>query len=87
MNRIVLNIALIISMFLLPWWITILLCILGIVFFANFYESIIIFLILYGIYGYGDNGILRSKFYLPLILFVIFYTFSFIKKQFIFYQK
>lgn len=87
MKRIVLDICILLSIFLLPWWITLFLSAVGMFLYENFYEFIIAFLFVYAVYGFGSTGVLGSKVYLPLILFVIFIAFSFVKKQFIFYQK
>ena len=68
MSRVFYNLAIFISIFLLPWWVTSVLCLAGIFLFNKFYEFIFAFLIMYAIYGVGLSRVIASTIYWPLIL-------------------
>lgn len=87
MNRVFYDVTVFLSIFLLPWWVTAILCLIGIFLFKNFYEFIFAFMLTYSVYGVGQSGFLSSKLYLPAIL-IVTYTILFIfKNQIIFYKK
>ncbi len=86
-RRIILDIAILLCIFLAPWWLTIPLAIVGIFLFSHYIEFIFAMLFMYGLYGVGGEGILSSTLWLPLILVFIYITLSFIKKYLIIYNK
>lgn len=87
MNRVLYDLAIFLSIFLLPWWVTAILCLIGIFLFKNFYEFIFAFMLTYSVYGIGQSGVLSSKLYLPVILTIIYTILFIFKNQIIFYQK
>lgn len=87
LKRVITDIIVLLCIFWAPWWITILIIVLGIFIFKNYVEFIFAGLIIYSLYGVGNTGILGSTLYLPLILVGIYLTFSFIKKYIIIYNK
>jgi hypothetical protein len=73
MKRVIFSLSLILSTFIFPWWVSILMSILGLLYFENLYEVILVGLIIDVLYGvkfsfYGFNlfftAILTSGLYL-----------------------
>lgn len=87
MKRSIFDVCLLLGVFLLPWWVVLVLCLLGIFLFNNFYESIVIFLLNYAVYGQANNGLFASNVYLPIILIIVFILMRAFKRQFIFDQR
>lgn len=83
MKRVIWGVLMIVSVFILPWWIVFLLCLASLFYFERFYEVIIIALIadvIYGSYLYFGYPYL-----ITLTSVLIFYTISRFKNNLIAY--
>ena len=87
MKRVLYDIFLVLSVFLLPWWTTAVFAILGFFLFKDFYEFLFIFAFMYVVYGYKGSRVFTSPFYFSLFFIVLFFVLSFIRKQIIFYRN
>lgn len=74
LNRIIFGIILIISAFVLQWWLSFILAILGLLYFDNLYEAIIVGIIIDSLYGNGiELELLQGfNFLFTLILVILF---------------
>ncbi len=88
MKRVIYDIIFFLSLFALPFWISIILAILGIFLFNLYYEFIIGFLVWYSVFGLHRNlMIMGSPFLLPLVLILSFFVLSVIKRYIIIYKN
>ena len=87
MKRILLDIAIILSLFIMPWPVALILAIAGVFLFKNFYEFIALGVVWYALYGTASTTVLGSKFWLPIFLLLSFFILSSIKKYLIIYKK
>jgi len=78
--RIFFGIALILSAFVLPWWISFSLSIIGLLYFKKLYEIIAVGIILDSLYGTVFN-IFGFTFFFTLVLLVAFYVINSFKKN------
>jgi len=85
-KRIFLDSILFLSIFFLPWWITLIIGGALVYFFDSFFEILIVGLVLDTLYGIGNQGVLLG---LPLTLSLsIFFLVSFlVKEHFVFNQS
>lgn len=69
-KRIIFDILLFLSIFILPWWITVILAFMGIFIFNNFYEFIVSFVIMYSLYVIP--GVKITPFWFSLIISTLY---------------
>jgi len=86
MKRIIFDIALFLSIFIMPWWITIPLAIVGLFLFKNFYEFIFIGAMMYAIFRVPSPRIIASPFWYGLIMVILFFGIQKLKKIIILYR-
>jgi len=84
MKRVLFDIFLILGLFLLPWWVGFILAFIGIFLFKNFYEFIFFGILIYIIYGFDGYRLLFQEFWIAVILVLIFFILSRIKRSLIF---
>ena len=87
MKRVIFDIILFISVFIFPWWISALMLLIGIFIFNNFYEFIVASVINFSLYSIGDDRIISSVVYFPLIIITIYIIIQFIKSNIILYKN
>lgn len=80
--RIILVLIMIFSAFILPWWISVLFAIFGLLKFKDFYEMILVGIILDSLYGFVFT-ILGFEFVFTLFFIIIFYIISTFKNKFL----
>ena len=72
-NRVVFDMVFFISIFILPWWITLPIAILGLFIFNNFYEFVIYGMITFSIYSYEGDRMITSKILFPIIILLCYF--------------
>jgi hypothetical protein len=87
MKRVIFDIFLLISLYIFPWWISILLLFIGIFVFDNFYEFIVSNIIMYSMYATKSDRIISSSVFFPLIIIISYILIQFIKSNIILYKK
>lgn len=85
MKRVIFDVVLFLSIFLMPWWITLILAIVGHFLFKNFYEFIISGIIFYALFSFPSVRIISSPIWYSLILIILFLSIREFKKFVIFY--
>ena len=69
--RILLNIGMFLSLFMLTWWVPLFLCVVGFVVFERFYEGIILGLVFSGLYGIGGFFERYTVLLFTIVLFLV----------------
>lgn len=87
MKRVVFDVVLFISVFVLPWWISVLLLFIGVFIFNNFYEFIIASVIIYSLYAISGDRIISSPIFFSSVLIILYITIEYIKNNIILYKK
>lgn len=87
MKRIIFDLALFLSLFILPWWITALFAFFGMFLFKQFYEFLVVSLIIYSIFSYPSDRVVASSLWYPLIICGIFIVIQYIKSRMILYKN
>ncbi len=86
MKRIIFDICIFLSLFYLPWWITLLAALIGIFIFQHFYEFLFTGLLMYALYGIGNQHFYASSILLPIILITVYFLGTLFKKSILFYK-
>ncbi len=79
--RIIIDIFIILSIVVCPWWLTFLLIILGLFLFNKFYEAFLFGLILDSLYGISREIFLEKDYISILIVIVLFFLINWLKKR------
>jgi hypothetical protein len=87
MKRVIFDIILFISVFIFPWWISILLVFVGIFMFNNFYEFIIASVIVYSLYAIEGDRLISSPIFYSLIIITLYIVIQIIRSNIILYKK
>lgn len=86
-KRVVFDVILFISVFVFPWWISVLLSLIGIFAFNNFYEFIIIGVIIYSLYFIPGRRILSSPIFFSGSVIVSYFIIQYVRDNIILYKK
>lgn len=87
MKRGFFDIGLFLALFILPWWVSAFLALIGVFVFKNFYEFIITGIIIYSIYLIPESSFITHPFIFPLIVVIIYFIIQIIRKQIILYNN
>jgi hypothetical protein len=87
MRRIIFDVILFISVFALPWWISILLLFIGLFAYNNFYEFIIANSIIYSLYSPFGDRLISSPVFFSLVVIVLYIVIKIIRNNIILYKK
>jgi len=85
-KRILFDLFVLLSIFILPWWVSVLMVFVGIFVFDNFYEFILTAIIIYSLYNNGNISSLSPVIFLGIIV-IIFFIFEFIRSRTVFYDS
>jgi len=86
MKRVIFDIFLIISIFILPWWFNVILVIIGIFLFDKFYEFIIALIILYSLYSVKSTNTISSVMIASVIINFSYFGIQILKSRIILYK-
>jgi hypothetical protein len=87
MKRIIFDVVLFLSIFILPWWVTAVLAFVGIFIFGQFYEFIISGAIMYTVYSSQDGRAISSYLWFPLILCFLYVGIQALRRYIILYKN
>lgn len=87
MKRIIFDVILFISVFVFPWWISVLLLFIGIFAFNNFYEFIIANVIIYSLYSIPGNRLISSSIFFSGTIIILYIIIQSIRNNIILYKK
>lgn len=87
MKRAIFDLVLFVSIFIFPWWVSILLLFVGIFVFNNFYEFIIANVIIYYLYSVPSTRLISSPIFFSSVIIILYIMIQFIRDNIIFYKK
>jgi hypothetical protein len=87
MKRVIFDIILLISVFILPWWISTVLVLVGIFMFREFYEFLAIGMIMHILYAVPGPRIIASDIWFPIILVGVYIGIQALKRYIILYKN
>jgi hypothetical protein len=87
MKRVIFDIGLLISVLVLPWWITFIFLFIGIFAFNQYYEFIIIGAIMFAIYSPLEHNLFSSPIFFSGIVIVLYVSIQLIRNNIILYKK
>ena len=83
--RIIVDLILLLAIFIMPWWLSLLLIIAAIFYFNTFYESVIFAILLDGFYGIPGLTFYGINAFFTTVIGVIFILLIFLKPRLKFY--
>lgn len=87
MKRVIFDVILFISVFVLPWWVSALLLFVGIFIFNNFYEFIVSSVIVYSLYSIPSDRLITSPIFFSLTIIILYILIQSIRNNIILYKK
>ena len=87
MRRVIFDVVLILSIFLLPWWISAVGAIVGIFVFRSFYEFIVTFLIIYALFAVPEGRIIASPYWFSICISLIYIVIQTARRYIILYKS
>lgn len=87
LKRIILDIVLILSVFILPWWVTAIVALAGMFMFAGYYEFLVVAVMMHSLYGIHGTGFAASAAFFYVTALFIFVAIQLLRNNIIFYQK
>ena len=85
--RIFASILLLFSILFLPFWVSIILAILGMLYFSLFYEAVALFLLSDLLYGTPEVKLFNIFFFSFILSIILLLVIEFLKKKLKFYKK
>ncbi len=87
MKRLIFNTFLFLSIFLLPWWIVLILSIIGLFIFTSFYEFIISNIIIYVLYSVPLNTFLNKSIFVYAGIIIFYLIAEYLRRHIILYKN
>ena len=87
MKRVIFDVILLISVFVFPWWISVLLLLIGIFIFKNFFEFIAANIIIYSLYAVSNDRLISSPVFFSALIIVLYIAIQIIRNNIILYKK
>ncbi len=87
MKRAIFDILLFLSVFTMPWWISFILAFVGIFAFKQFYEFIIVWIILYSIFAIPNTRFISSPLWFSLIVGMAYVSIQYVRQYMIIYKN
>lgn len=87
MKRAIFDILLLVFIFILPWWVSVILAFIGIFLFKRFYEFIISLIILYSLYFIKSIDNLLSIIITAFLINFIYFAIQILKSRIILYKN
>lgn len=88
MKRVIFDIILFISVFILPWWISAILLLVGIFLFKQFYEFIIASLVMYSLFSAPNSSrLISNPFFITSLIGLVYVGVQLLKVRMIVYKN
>ena len=87
MKRILFNIFLFVFIFLLPWWVVLILSIVGLFIFTSFYEFIISSIIIYVLYSVPPDTFLNKSIFVYAGIVIFYLIVEYLRRHIILYKN
>jgi hypothetical protein len=86
-KRVVFDLILLISVFIFPWWASVIIILIGMFIFDRFYEFIIASSIIFSLYSILDGRIISSPVFFSLMIIALYTLIQYFKDNIILYKK
>lgn len=87
MKRVIFDVLFIIFIFILPWWVGVILALVGVFLFNKFYEFIVSLVILYSLYMIEGATKTSSIIFSAILINVIYFGIQILKNRISFYKS
>jgi hypothetical protein len=87
MKRVFFDILFVLSVFVLPWWVTLLIGMIGLFIFISYYEFIAVSVIAHTLYVVPSLGIFSLPFWFCVLVVFIFISVQVLRRYIIFYKQ
>jgi hypothetical protein len=87
MKRVIFDIILLLSVFILPWWISAVLALIGIFIFHEFYEFLAVGMIIHVLYVVPGPRVISSDIWFPVILVGVYVAIQALRRYIILYKN
>jgi hypothetical protein len=87
MKRVIFDIILFLSLFILPWWVGVVFALVGIFVFKNYIEFIISGIIIYALYIIAGRGLINSPIYFSASILIIYFGIQMFRRKIILYKN
>lgn len=87
MKRALFDIILFLSLFLLPWWVSVILAVAGIFFFVEYYEFMIAGVILYSLYSVPEVAFITKPIWFAVTISIVYIGIQSLRRRLILYQS
>ncbi|MEK7105827.1 MAG: hypothetical protein AAB895_00535 [Patescibacteria group bacterium] len=87
MKRVIFDIVLFISVFTMPWWLTVILAFVGIFSFKHFYEFIIVGIVMYSLFAIPGTNFISNPVYVSLIIGIVYIGIQYLRSNMIIYNN
>jgi hypothetical protein len=86
-KRVIFDVILFVLVFILPWWASLLLLLVGIFVFNDFYEFIIACVIIYSLYSIPSDRLISSQVFFAGVIIILYVVIQVIRNNIILYKK
>lgn len=87
MKRIIFDIVLFLFIFILPWWAPLILAIIGLFVFVNFYEFLVSSIVIYVLYSIPINNLFNSSIYIYGGIIIFYLLVQYLRRYIILYKN
>jgi len=87
MKRIIFDILLFLSIFILPWWVVVILAFIGIFIYTQFYEFLGVGIIIYALYAIEGSRVIASPVWFPIFISLTYIGIQFMRRYIILYKN
>lgn len=87
MKRVFFDILLCLAVFLLPWWATLILSIIGLFLFTKFYEFLVFSIIIYLLSSVPTPTFINSSFFVYLSIIIFYLLVQYLRSRIILYKN
>lgn len=87
MKRIIFDISMFLSLFIFPWYVAVILALIGIFIFTQFYEFIGVGIIIYALYTIPGDSLLTSPLWFPVFVSLLYIGIQIARRYIILYKN
>jgi len=87
MKRGIFDLFLLLFIFILPWWVTVFMAIVGLFVFLNFYEFLVATVIIYVISTVPSESFFSNSLYSYLVIIIFYLFIQFLRRHIILYKN
>jgi hypothetical protein len=86
MKRAIFDLILFVSVFITPWWVVLIMALVGMFVFENFYEFVLASVMIYALYTVPRSGFITSPLWFPFVVSIVYIFIQFLKRRIILYK-